>query len=128
MPGYNGKEGKMKEIVAYCGVVCSECPTYQVTQNNDNEARSKIAAEWSQRYKMSVKPEAVVCDGCLAVGKRLIGYCNVCEIRKCGMDNKVLNCGYCKEYPCDRLNKVHKISKNARDRLDAIRKSISDKA
>ena len=38
----------MEEIAAYCGIFCTECPTYQATQKNDNKARAKIAEAWSK--------------------------------------------------------------------------------
>ncbi len=113
----------MKEMVAYCGIVCTECPTYKATKKNDNKARVKIAEEWSRQYKHPFKPEDINCEGCLAVGKRQIGYCMVCEIRKCGSDKQVLNCGYCVQYPCDKLNNLHTQAPQARAKLEAIRKT-----
>jgi hypothetical protein len=56
----------MKEMVAYCGLVCTECPTYQATQKNDNNARAKIAEAWSKQFKVNLKAEDINCDGCLA--------------------------------------------------------------
>jgi hypothetical protein len=111
----------MKEIVAYCGIVCTECPTYQATLKNDNKARVKIAEEWSKQYQTAFKPEDINCAGCLAVGKRQIGYCAVCEIRKCGLDKKILNCGYCVDYPCDKLNMILAKVPQAKAKLEAIK-------
>ena len=111
----------MQEMVAFCGLVCTECPTYQATQKNDNKARAKIAKEWSKQFKTTFKAEDINCYGCLAVGKMQIGYCKVCETRKCGSDKKVLNCGYCLEYPCDRLGCFHANAPKAKAKLDAIR-------
>lgn len=113
----------MEEMVAYCGLVCTECPAYQATQKNDNDARAKIAKAWSKQYKHDFKPGDINCDGCLAFDKRLIGYCLVCEVRKCGSDRKVLNCGYCVEYPCEKLDKVHTGAPQAKVRLDAVRRT-----
>ena len=111
----------MQEIVAYCGIVCTECPTYKATKKNDNKARSKIAEEWSRQYQHTFNTEDINCNGCLAVGNVQIGYCKVCEIRKCGSDRKVLNCGYCVEYPCDKLNNFHTRVVKAKAKLEAIR-------
>ena len=121
MGGMLRKGEYMKEMVAYCGLVCSECVTYQATKKNDNKARAKIAEEWSRQYQHTFKPEDINCDGCLPVGKRQIGYCRVCEIRKCGSDRKVLNCGYCVEYPCDKLNNFHAKATQAKTKLESIR-------
>jgi hypothetical protein len=111
----------MQEIVAYCGLVCTQCPTYLATQKNDDNAKTRIAEEWSKQYKHNFRPEDINCDGCLTVGKRQIGYCMVCEIRKCGSDKKVLNCGYCVQFPCDKLNNFHSQAPQAKAKLVAIR-------
>jgi hypothetical protein len=113
----------MPEIVAYCGLVCTECPTYQATKKNDNKARAKIAEEWSKEYKHVFKPEDINCSGCLTTGDVHIGYCNVCEIRRCGSSKRVLNCGYCAEYPCDKLSGLHTRAPKAKSKLDAIRRN-----
>jgi hypothetical protein len=111
----------MQEIVAYCGIVCTECPAYKATQKNDNEARAKVAEEWSKQYQHPFKPEDINCNGCLAVGDVQVGYCRVCEIRKCGSDRKVVNCGYCVEYPCAKLSDFHGRVAEAQAKLEAIR-------
>jgi hypothetical protein len=113
----------MSEIVAYCGLACNECPAYQATQGNDNIARAKVAEIWTNEYKHPVKPEDINCDGCLAGGKRHVGYCAICEIRKCGTAKNVVNCGRCSEYPCDTLGKMLVQVPQAKARLDAINKS-----
>jgi len=111
----------MKEIVAYCGLVCTECPAYKATQQNDNKARAKIAEEWSKQYQHSLKTEDINCNGCLALDDVQIGYCRVCEIRKCGSDKQVFNCGYCVDYPCDKLSNFHTKVVEAKAKLEAIR-------
>jgi hypothetical protein len=113
----------MQEIVAYCGLVCNECPTYQATQKNDDNARAKVAGEWSKQYKHDFKPEDINCDGCLAVGKRQLGFCQVCDIKKCGSDKKIPNCGYCADYPCSKIDEFHARAphNDAKAKLEAIR-------
>jgi hypothetical protein len=111
----------MQEMVAYCGIVCTECPAYKATKNNDNKARAKTAEEWSKAYQTPLKTEDINCDGCLAAGDVHIGYCSVCEIRKCGSDREVLNCAYCLEYPCGRLSDFHARVPEARAKLESIK-------
>jgi len=111
----------LKEMVAYCGIVCTECPTYQATQKNDNQARVKIAEEWSKRYQHAFQPEDINCEGCLAAGRSQVAYCLICDIRKCGSQRKLVNCGYCSEYPCDKVNKLHSAAPEARAKLDAVK-------
>ena len=111
----------MQEIVAYCGLVCTECPAYEATKKNDNKARAEIAEEWSKQFQHTFKTEDINCNGCLAVGEVQIGYCSMCEIRKCGSARKVLNCAYCLEYPCDKLINFHATVVEAKAKLEAIR-------
>jgi hypothetical protein len=114
----------VKELVAYCGIVCTACPTYQATRNNDNKAKARIAEDWSKQYQHSFKAEDINCAGCLANGKRQIGYCSVCEIRKCGVNKKVLNCGCCAEYPCEKLSNFLTRAPRAKEKLEAVRAMV----
>ena len=36
----------MDKIIAYCGLVCSDCSAYVATQANDQEALERVAAQW----------------------------------------------------------------------------------
>jgi len=111
----------MQEIVAYCGIVCTECPAYKATQQNDDKARAKVAEQWSKQFKHNFQTEDINCNGCLSVGDVQFGYCSMCDIRKCGVDRKVLNCAYCVDYPCDKLNNFHAQVAEAKAKLEAIR-------
>jgi len=113
----------MDKMIAYCGIVCTECPAFEATQKNDDAKRKKVTEMWSKQYKMNVKPEDINCDGCKSEGKRLIGYCNICEIRKCGQAKGVENCAYCDEYACDKLTKFHAMAPHAKESLEKIRKT-----
>ena len=117
------KEEAMDKIIAYCGIVCTECPAFQATQKNDDTARKQVAEAWSKQYKMAVKPEDINCDGCIPEGKRHIGYYNICEIRKCAQDKAVLNCAYCDNYACTKLTKFFAMAPHAKASLEKIRKS-----
>ena len=111
----------MQEIVAYCGLACTECPAYEATKKDDNEARAKVAQQWSKQFQHNFKAEDINCTGCLSVGDVQFGYCSMCDIRKCGADRKVSNCAYCIEYPCDRLGDFLAKVLDAKAKLDAIR-------
>ena len=111
----------MQEIVAYCGLVCTECPAYKATQQNDDKARAKVAEAWSKQFKHNFQTEDINCNGCLTVGDIQFSYCSTCDIRNCGVDRKVLNCAYCIDYPCDKLNNLHAEVAEAKAKLEAIR-------
>jgi len=112
----------MEKMIAYCGLVCTECPAFIATLENDDAKRKKVAEMWSKQYKMAVKPEDINCDGCKLEGKRLIGYCNICEIRKCGKQKQVVNCAYCDDYACEKLTKFLNMAPQAKASLEKIRK------
>jgi hypothetical protein len=46
----------------------------------------------------------------------------MCEIRKCGMEKGLKNCGYCITYPCAKLDVIFKHYTVAKKTLDAIKK------
>jgi hypothetical protein len=111
-------------MVSYCGIICTECPGYIATQNDDDQQRRKIAEEWSKNYNVDVKPEDVNCDGCLSDTGRLIGHCHVCEIRKCGQEKNIKNCAYCNKYSCEKLTQFHNMVKDAKKNLEDIRNDL----
>ena len=112
----------MMKIIAYCGLVCSSCPTYLATQNDDDEARATTAAFYSKKFGFSLKPEDINCDGCLSRGGRLIGYCSACHVRKCCSAKGLANCMVCNQQPCERLKKFHASSQDARDGFQMLMK------
>ena len=117
----NGEEEMMEQMIAFCGLACHECGALLATRNDDNEKRAEIAQLWSRLFKVDIKPEHIHCNGCRSEGGRLFSYCEVCEIRKCGMEKGIVNCAYCHEYPCTRLEFVFKAEPESKRRLDEIR-------
>jgi copper chaperone CopZ len=116
----------MHEMIAYCGLVCTGCPAYIATQENSDTSRKQVVEKWSSdQYPLKI--EDINCDGCLSTGKRLIKFCNQCEVRACGNAKKVENCAHCDDYVCSKLEKLWGIvnSVEARARLDKINKSRS---
>ncbi len=111
----------MKKIIAYCGLVCSGCPAFLATQNDDDKAREETAALWSKKFNLHFKPEEINCDGCLGQGKRLIGYCSVCAIRQCALARGVEHCVSCADQPCEKLLKFHSFSPEAKTSFEAMK-------
>jgi hypothetical protein len=114
----------MEQMIGFCGIVCTECKGYIATKNNDDNERKKIAEEWSKQFGSDIKPEDVNCDGCISEKGRHIGYCNICEIRKCGQGKKIINCAYCNEYACDKLNKFFEMAPDAKKTLESIKNNL----
>jgi hypothetical protein len=113
-----------EKIVAYCGIGCSECPTYIATQKNDDKMREETAKKWSEMFHSGIKPGDINCDGCTSSSSKLFDYCGKCDIRKCGKEKGVKNCAYCAEYPCEKLSAFLKNVPEAKAVLDGIKKTL----
>jgi len=116
----NSGELMMEKMIAYCGLICSDCPTFLATKNNDDAARAKTAAFYAEKFGFNLKPEDINCDGCLSNGGKLIAYCKTCDIRKCCQDKNLENCSACDEQPCEKLVKFHKFSPEAKACFDNL--------
>lgn len=114
----------MEKIIAFCGEVCTDCPAFIATQNDDNAKRKETAELWSKKYNHDFKPEDINCDGCLSETGKVVGYCNICEIRKCGQEGGVVNCAYCQDYACDKLEKFFLMVPQNKTNLEEIRKGL----
>ena len=117
-----GKKEK-KKMIAACGLICSECPAYIATQNNDDVLRAETAKKWSEMFKADIKPSDINCDGCQSESPRLFSYCSTCEIRICAREKKVTTCADCPEYSCEKLDKFLADVPEARKVLEGLRKS-----
>ena len=111
-------------MIAFCGLVCNECPAFIATKENDNVRRKETAEEWSKQFNTSIKPEDINCEGCVSNSEVLFSHPRVCEIRKCGQEKGIINCAHCDEYACDRLNEFFKGVPGAKVTLDSIRKTL----
>jgi len=113
----------MPNVIAFCGIDCSKCPALIAHQNNDHKLREKTAPEWSKMFDHNFKPEEIDCVGCTVSEGVHIGYCAMCEIRKCGVGKKVETCAHCDEYICAKLEGWFKNVPDAKKTLDEIRKN-----
>lgn len=111
-------------MIAYCGLNCAECPGYVATQNGDEEALKKVAAQWSDEYASALTIDDVRCSGCHATEGPLMSHCSVCEIRACSVEKGFANCAHCDEYACDKLTKFFGFAPEAKSTLDRIRAGL----
>jgi hypothetical protein len=115
----------MEKMIAFCGLVFTDCPAYLATQRDDDVLRAKTAANWSQMFGVDIKPEAIHCDGCLATSGRLFHHCTVCEVRLCGLERGVLTCAHCGDYGCERITKFMEMAPEAKESLEAVRVELN---
>jgi len=115
----------MAQNIAICGLNCSECEAFIATRNDDDELRRKTAEDWTRRYEVRkygrppLIPDDINCLGCHS--DTVFQYCLVCEVRKCGLEKEIKNCGECEDYRCDRLVELHEKIPVARENCDIIR-------
>ncbi len=114
----------MDKMIAYCGIDCLECGAYIATQNNDDAKRKEVAEEWTKQFNHDFKPGDINCDGCMTETGKVFNYCNICEIRKCGQEKGVVNCAYCDDYACDKLERFFQMAPMFKATLDEIRKGL----
>ncbi|MCP3942521.1 MAG: DUF3795 domain-containing protein [Desulfobacteraceae bacterium] len=113
----------MKKKIGFCGLVCSSCPAFLATHNDDDDARKKTAELYSGKFGLVFKPEDINCDGCTMEEGRLLGYCQSCEIRKCCQEKGLENCAVCDEQLCAKLREFHNFSPDARACFDTLVKN-----
>jgi len=114
----------MEQMVAYCGIVCTECPAYIATQNDDEELRKRTAERWAKEHQADIRPEDIICDGCLPGHTRYFSHCSECEIRACGIVRGVTNCAYCDDYGCEKLTGFFSFVPGAKTNLEEIRAGL----
>jgi len=78
---------------------------------------------WSEQFKVEIKPEDINCSGCVSKKEPLFNYCNVCEIRKCGLERNVDNCASCENYACDKLSQLFDMAPDAKCNLEEEKKN-----
>ena len=111
----------MDRMIAYCGLICTECPAYEATQANDLKKAEETAALWSKEYGVNVKVEHIWCDGCLVEGKKC-AHCAECAVRTCAMGRGVVHCGACADFACKTVEQILAVAPEARKVLEAERK------
>ena len=114
----------MEKMIAYCGLVCTDCGAYIATLKNDSKMRKEIAEDWTKKYNHTFKVEDIDCDGCLMTTPKKIGHLNICTIRKCGQVKGVKNCAYCDDYSCNKTDEFLKFVPEAKKTLDAIKQGM----
>jgi len=115
----------MDRIVAYCGLVCSDCAAYAATMANDRAALERVAAQWRQEYNApGITVESVICAGCVTGDVRKCGHCAECDVRACGVERQVVNCAYCPDYGCEKIERFFGFVPAARAVLDEVRSSL----
>ena len=113
----------MEKKISYCGLVCSDCPAYIATQENDDQKRTETSVLWSKEFNADIPPEAINCDGCRSTG-RLFQHCTECPIRLCAIERKVETCAHCKDFACEKLAFIFNAVPDAKAMLESIKAGL----
>ena len=121
----------MKEIVSYCGLLCSGCPIHWASKEEDEALKEKmrieIAKTSNRLYNTNYSAEDIAdCDGCLVENGRLFPGCMHCRIRNCAREKKIPNCAYCSEYSCETIEEFFKDNPESKSRLSIIRSILRE--
>ena len=109
-----------ERLMAYCGLVSTDCSAYIAKRTDDDALRAKTAKQWAGP-DFPVSPDEINCDGCTALSGRW-KFCEACEARTCAVPRGIATCAECTDYSCERLDKLLKmIGPEARATLDALR-------
>jgi hypothetical protein len=119
----------MKEMIAFCGLVCHTCPIYLATREENKEQqtrmRTHIAHVCNEKYGVSYEPKDISdCDGCRTEQGKLFAASHACKIRTCALQKGVENCAHCPDYICDKLETFFVAEPDAKTRLDVVRRGI----
>ncbi|MCJ7551519.1 MAG: DUF3795 domain-containing protein [Anaerolineae bacterium] len=109
------------KIIAFCGIICSECDAYKATQSGDQSELEGVAAAWREQYSPDITAAAIICEGCLATEGPQCSHCSECPIRACAIDRGVQSCAHCADYGCDTIEQFLSHAPMLREALDNIR-------
>jgi len=107
----------MDKMIAYCGLICTDCPAFIATKENDEKKARETAELWTKQYGARVAAADVWCDGCSVEGKKC-AHCAECEIRACGVARGIENCGRCADFSCEKTEKFFAMVPFAREILE----------
>lgn len=91
----------MEKVIAFCGYDCTNCPVYQATKKKDLELLRIILYNANPNATI----ESIGCLGCTECDNKN-HFCGKCQIRLCALDKKITNCGFCKDFPCNKLGSI----------------------
>lgn len=92
-----------EQLIAACGLVCSECEAFVATRAGDADAIRRLAERWSAEFGVTVPAASVWCDGCMVIAERRGAHVDDCEVRDCVLARGLTDCSACDLYVCDML-------------------------
>lgn len=110
----------MSNLIAFCGLDCAQCESYQSTQAGDLAWQERLLAKWRVDFNSpDMNIQAITCDGCR--GPRTGGYCAECPVRACAVERGYQTCADCPDYACTKLENFFSMAPTARATLELLR-------
>ncbi len=118
----------MDASLAFCGLDCSQCPSYLGTVSGDTRLLEETAARWGaysdppEKYSLT----DVICLGCRnADDTFLFSRCRRCEIRSCAVERGIPICAACSHFDqCDNMRRFYEEPSKGRVMLTLLRRKI----
>ncbi len=106
-------------MIAHCGILCEECPSYKGTVTGDETLLEQMNKEFGDD---KTDPIDFVCLGCRYSDLKLIATdCSRCAIRACALARGIDFCATCEEYlTCETVKPYRGDGTSARDRMNAF--------
>ena len=111
-------------MIAYCGLVCYECPVYLAGRSENEQDRERAAEKWNRENGWNLTAADIYCDGCLAADGALFPYCRECKVRACAGPKGLPTCAHCPEYLCSTLETFFDLEPKTRDLLKQIKDGL----
>ncbi|MDO4218568.1 MAG: DUF3795 domain-containing protein [Synergistaceae bacterium] len=89
--------------LGFCGRDCAHCLAFKATKKNDLHLLAHLSVEMETKYNSFFLPHRYRCTGCVTIGAKSLT-CQECKIRNCALENKIISCEFCSDFPCDLHN------------------------
>ncbi|MFA6976753.1 MULTISPECIES: DUF3795 domain-containing protein [unclassified Mesotoga] len=105
-------------MIAFCGIDCTQCETYRATLANDDSLRRETANRWTKDFGFDIAFSEINCCGCHSDIRFKL--CDGCPFKSCCEEKGISNCGECDKYPCKTLERFLRSLPRAKLRLDLV--------
>ena len=107
----------MDPVLTRCGYRCDLCLAYKPNVENNPSNKQRLSDGWHTYFGFRIPPEAICCDGCMALDPKLID--QKCPVRPCVIERGLDNCSQCDDYVCENLTERLVVYEEVKHRVKA---------
>jgi hypothetical protein len=111
----------MNQILSHCGFRCDLCLAFKPNIEKNPQNKQKLSDGWYKYFGFRIPPKDIYCEGCMSETSNLLD--KECPVRPCVIEKKIIHCGNCDQYICDKLQERIVIYEEIRQKL---KKEISE--